>query len=889
MYLRYIIVFICFLFSASSQGQMDKGNVYFDQNRYIKAVPHYIKAAKKEATKQEAYIKLGECYRNMNDYEKAENSYRSALAVSTKFTPEANYNFASILKTNGKYDEALDFYGIFMSQKPNDVNAKKALKFCAEIKYWMNRPKEYDVKGVDAINTENSEFSPVFSNGKLIYAAERASFDFVEFSESDYNGQPFLNMYITDVNGVQAEKNKLFSKAVNTDAHDGPVTISQDGTLLCLTRIENSAKGSDAITAKLYFATGHDRKWKNLTPFEYNSKDYSVAHPSLSADNKWLFFASDMPGGFGGKDIWVCKRNGEKWEKPVNLGPDINTSGNEMFPTIKQNGILYFSSNGLPGYGGLDIYTAKTIEGKWILQRNEGLNLNSSYDDFGITFINDTLGYFSSNRLGGKGKDDIYYFDFTDKSLVISGTILLTENGSEAAKAVGVTLREENGTLVEKTKTNDKGFFEFKNLDADKKYMAIIDNSDPQFAGKARYYLADGNKIIQRVTNKNGSDRYVFKNLPMDPSGLPDMYTDDNLTLAGNLLFGENPSKPLKNVKLKITNEHGDVIEETNTNEFGAFTFRNIPSDQNYLVTMEESDFSLPEKTKITLTNKSGKEIKSFYTGKGKLSFKILAADKSTIKEMDANDDNLVMDLFGYVYDENKKPIANAKIKLKEEGKDGVASEINTSSTGKFNFKNLRADNSYIFEADDIDPVFKTVKKIYIADNKGRIYKVITKNGEGKFTFKLIDADKALMGEFVVDDPWLAVLDMKNQKSKEELTIVENIYYEFGDFKFDAAGQKVLDKVITVLQSNPKLIIELSSHTDSRSSDEFNLNLSKKRAQFAVDYMAAKGIDKKRLKAIGYGETKLLNKCGNNVECTDDEHKINRRSEFKISESTSAK
>lgn len=887
MYLRLFIVFISVLFSTCFFGQMDKGNKYFEQNRYIKAIPHYISASKKEVTKQEAFIKLGECYRNVNEYEKAESAYRNALAVNSKVSPDVNYNFASILKTNGKYDEALDYYGIFISQKPNDAAAKKALKFCAEIKYWMNRPKEYDVKGVEGLNTANSEFSPVFSKGKLIYTAERESFDFVEFSKSDYNGQPFLNVYISNANGAKASKNRILSKNVNTEAHDGPVALSNDGTLLCLTRVENSAKGSKAVTAKLYFATGQDRRWKNLKPFVYNSDDYSVAHPCFSADNNWLFFTSDMPGGYGGKDIWVCKKNGDSWDKPVNLGPDINTTGNEMFPSMKQNGVLYFSSNGLPGYGGLDIYSAKNIEGKWILNRNEGLNLNSSYDDFGITFVNDTLGYFSSNRLGGKGKDDIYYFDFTDKSLIISGTVLLTENGKEPAKGINVTLKEEDGTLVEKTKTNDKGFFEFKNLDADKKYMAIIDNSDPQFAGKARYFLADGNKVIQRVTNKNGSDKFVFRNLPLDPNGLPDMYTDDNLTLAGNLLFGENPSKPLKNAKLRITNEFGDVIEETNTNEFGAFTFRNIPSEQNYIVSMEEYELSLPEKTKITLTNKSGKEIKSFYTGKGKFNFRILAADKSTIKDMDANDDNLVMDLFGFVYDENKKPIANAKIKLKEEGKEGFTSEINTSSTGKFNFRNLRADNSYIFEADDIDPVFKSVKKIFIADNKGRIYKVITKNGEGKFTFKLIEADKALMGEFVVDDPWLAVLDMKNKKQKEELTIIENIYYEFGDYKFDAAGQKVLDKVITVLQSNPKLIIELSSHTDSRSSDEFNLNLSKKRAQYAVDYMASKGIDKKRLKAVGYGETKLLNKCGNNVECTDEEHKINRRSEFKISESPS--
>jgi outer membrane protein OmpA-like peptidoglycan-associated protein len=208
---------------------------------------------------------------------------------------------------------------------------------------------------------------------------------------------------------------------------------------------------------------------------------------------------------------------------------------------------------------------------------------------------------------------------------------------------------------------------------------------------------------------------------------------------------------------------------------------------------------------------------------------------------------------------------------------------VTTSEKGKFNFKNLKGDKNYLFEADENDPALTGVKRIYIADSKGRIYKVLDKNGEGKFNFKILETDKVAMGEFVVDDPWLQVLEMKN-KAKQELTIIENIYYASGDFKLDAAGLTILDKVITVLGTNQKLIIELSSHTDSKSSDVFNLALSKKRAQFAVDYLISKGISKTRLKAVGYGETKLLNKCGNDVDCTDEEHKINRRTEFKINE-----
>ncbi|MEI8137556.1 MAG: OmpA family protein, partial [Bacteroidota bacterium] len=788
-----------------------------------------------------------------------------------------------ILKTNNKYQEAVDEYTSYIKLSPNDANAKNAIKFCQEIKYYTSKPIEYEVKNIEKINSAKSEFSPFIINNKLMFIAERESFNFVDYTVSEYNGEPYLNMYITNIKRDKAESSTSFSKKINTDYHDGPACLSSDGKTLYFTRVDYKKKKDFVNTAKIFISTGKDRSWGKIQAFEFNSDNYSVAHPSISSDNTKLFFTSDMPGGLGGKDIWMSTKNGAYWGKPVNLGPDINTSGDEMFPCIRKDGILYFSSNGLPGFGGLDIYKAKTLDNKWLLIRNEGMNLNSNQDDFGITFLHDTIGYFSSNRIGGKGKDDIYLFSFTNKSMIISGTVLLTENTLDGASKVKVVLLDEKGTAIDSNKTNTEGYFEFKNLDAEKKYMAFIEETDPKFIGKARYYLADKNGVIQRLTYRVGNNKFVFKNLPLDPNGLPDIYTDDNLTLAGNLLYGENPSKAIKNTRLKIINDFGDVIEETTTNEFGAFAFRNIPADQNYMISIVESDISLPPNTKVTLTNKGGKELKIFYTEKDKFNFKILSSEKNLLQEMDADDANLVMDVYGYMYDQNKKPIANAKLKIKEDITNGDIKEIASSDKGKFNFKNLKGDKNYLFEVDETDPNFKSVIRIYIADSKGRIYKVLDKNGNGKFNFKLLDADKVAMGEFVVDDPWLQVLEMKN-KEKAELTIVENIYYAFGDFKFDDAGQKVMDKIITVLNSNPKLIIEVSSHTDSRSSDAFNLALSKKRAQFVIDYMATKGVNKLRLKAIGYGETKLLNKCANNIECADDEHKINRRTEFKISE-----
>jgi len=148
----------------------------------------------------------------------------------------------------------------------------------------------------------------------------------------------------------------------------------------------------------------------------------------------------------------------------------------------------------------------------------------------------------------------------------------------------------------------------------------------------------------------------------------------------------------------------------------------------------------------------------------------------------------------------------------------------------------------------------------------------------------LLEIDKTALGDYSVDDPWLEVLTMKNKEKRQEITIIENLYYAYGDYKIDASGKNILDKVITVLNSNNNLNIELSSHTDSRSSDEFNLVLSQKRAKAAVDYIISKGITKSRLTAVGYGESKLLNNCKNDAPCSEEEHAKNRRTEFRVVE-----
>lgn len=1159
-YYFFLVLFISFVGVAYSQ--INKGDALYNDAQYFEAIPFYKKEvhSKKSTQKQAALIKLGNSYKFINDYANAEDAYKNAIALdSTAITAETYYNYAQVLKVNGKYPESAMQLSRYIDLAPNDENAKKTLKFINEIKYYLAQPIEYKVKNIETINTEQAEFSPVVMGNKLMFVAERESFDFINYEVNSYDGQPYLHMYVSAMDGDKIKKSKTLSKHLTSDYHDGPACISADGRTLYFTRVSGSDKKGVISNSKIYTAVGADRSWKDIKPLDaINSDDYTVGHPSISHDNSTLFFVSNMPGGYGGKDIWFVKYDttSKVWSKPVNVGPDVNTSGDEMFPTIRKDNTLYFSSNGLPGFGGLDIYSAKQNGTQWLLERNEGLDVNSSGDDFGVTFKDDSIGYFSSNRTGGKGKDDIYMFKYAKKSKVeVEGTMLLSKNLKDFAKNKKVKLFDESGRAVDSTTTDEAGYFAFKNLSSDKKYMAVIDEDESGMAG-GNYYLAEKDSALKGVTVKLPNGKFAFKNLPLDPNALPnvdpediaysgklfagdadkkpmknvklkiidangkvleEVVTDENgvftfknipadanyiitldegdvqlaegtkvtltnktgkevksfyktkdnfsfkvlpneknamseikeeeeIAFAGTLMSGDRANKVLKNVKVKILNQKGEVIGETTTNEFGAFAFRNIPGDQNFIVSIDEGDVNLPVGTKVTMTNKGGKEVKSFYKAKEDFSFKVLSSDKQIIKDMDIDDADLAMGIYGFLYDQDNKPIANTKIKIKDE--DGSnEQQVVTNKAGKFNFNKLNADKNYLFEIDENDPNLAGITRISIADNKGKVYKVVERQS-GKFAFKILDADKNAMGEFLIDEPTLIaqkkkalekkreiqmgltgflfdqdskaienakikvkdvngdnqqetttstggkfkfdnlnanknymfeidehdlslrgvskvsiadgsgkiykvvemaggkfafkILDadknvmgefkgedpmlvarrkkeqVKDKQKQEELakegkligneppkekdlnppveepiidpeeeleatiTIVENIYYAYGSFSVTPEAEITLNKAVDALLEYPKLILEISSHTDAQSSSGFNLGLSRRRAQAAVDYLVAKGVERRRLKATGYGETRLLNKCSDGVVCSDEEHKINRRTEFKL-------
>lgn len=876
------IIFFC-MYAQVSFAQMRKGDHFYNNNEYARAIPCYKKAAHGK-DKADAMGKLADCYNKVKDYNKAEDTYKKLVELDPK-SASVHFHYGETLLNNQHFDEAKKEFSTYASLMPGDKNAKSYIYACDEMKTWSTLPMNYKVYNLEDINSNVSDFSPVLYRDGLVFVSE-SPVDLVSGNKSTWNGNPYSCIFYSKGekkdDSVVFDKGHPLSSVFNNDALNSSACFNKDQTEMYFTKADTKGgKGKDYVNhPKIYMAKLSGSSWRSIQSLPFNSDDYSTAHPALSKDGTTLYFSSTMPGGYGGADLYMVKRNGDAWGKPENLGPVINTAKDEMYPQFSDDGRLYFSSNGHEGFGGLDIFSSLWSDNKWTKPSNMNPPINSSRDDFGIVFKDAKSGYFSSDRFGGKGSDDIYGFVRTGKVEALDGKILQSKTLTDGAGNVNVLLLTDKGDPIQHTTTDATGFFRFDNLSGDQKYQVKLDGSDMDLKGK--YYLADNQNRIVRVTIKTVNGLVVFSSLPTDLKKLDKLTEDDadanpNFSIAGSLLFGDDKS-PLTDTKVNLKNDKGEVVQTAVTNSFGSFVFTNLPSDQNYLVTLDSSDPTLINK-KIFLVNKSGKEMT--VSDKGEFKFQILSTDKMMLKTLSVKDEDLLADMKGKIFtdDESKKPLANSKIKLVDD-KGNVIQTVTTDANGQFNFTNLPADKRFLVTLDETDAKIKSDGTYYVTDDKGNIIRKMILKG-GKFSFDILPTDSRTLSNIYFDDPWLQVQKIKTTQ-QDNLTVIENIYYDYGSAELLDAAKVILDKVVQVMKGNTDLTIELDSHTDSRGTDDFNMTLSQKRAQTAVDYIASKGIDKKRLSGKGFGETKILNKCKDGVECSEEEHAQNRRVEFKI-------
>ena len=374
------------------------------------------------------------------------------------------------------------------------------------------------------------------------------------------------------------------------------------------------------------------------------------------------------------------------------------------------------------------------------------------------------------------------------------------------------------------------------------------------------------------------------------------------LSISGQIALSQNIFNPLINLNIMLLAEDGKVLTSSTTDNTGFFKFDQLDANKIYMIKLDETNPEISIIKKYELIDiKAGIIRETGIDGiGGKLVFRNLPVKSNSLPQVTAVENMpQCVDLNGSFIGEDKSPIVNSTVSLMNENGQIVRS-TKTDMYGIFKFLNIPADQFLSLILDENDDQFKKFNKIFLTDYKGIVVKEI-KRGVHGFKFSFLPREKKKLEVEYVEDPWLKVLQLKTKSakgnpaisgsniasggSKDEntITIVENIYYKIGEFEVSPEVAKVLDKLIEVMKKDSQLVVQVGSHTDSRASEDYNLKLSVERVTAAVDYIIKNGIASRRVTGKGYGESKLINKCADGVECSEEEHAKNRRTEFKIS------
>lgn len=536
--------------TAQKSGKEIKGDKYFERYSFSAAIEKYVEV---KDLSVEGKRRLAESYRNTNQIAKAKTAYEAFINTSDA-TANDIFNYASILRLNGNYEESIVYLNKFKEKSPSDKRAISYVKNADQLSNLHKDEGRYKITALD-VNTDNQDFGPAYFKQQIVFASTRQGGVSVKRSYN-WNNLPFLDLYAADVDNGQLKEPKQLNKSLNAKLHDGPASFNAEGTMMAFTRNDPKTKSADGtVKLQLYFATIDDKgKWSKETPFKLNNSEYSCGHPCLSADGKVMYFASDMPGGMGGVDIYRIEQKSDgTWGEAKNLGEAVNTEGDEMFPFYQeQQGILFFASNGHIGLGGLDIYISPDMgdgDGEFEKVLNAGTPMNTRYDDFAL-IVDEKMnkGYFTSNRDGGKGDDDIYSFELL-KPFNFGKQIIGTAFDKVGAILANTTINlyDNTGNVIKTFTTGEDGKYKFT-VEPDQNFKLV--------GSKEEYF--DGEKPV----NTSSKEFEIVADVILEK--------DPGLSLYA-LVTDKKTGQPLDKVKLIILDKLTGVKEEIITPATGDY------------------------------------------------------------------------------------------------------------------------------------------------------------------------------------------------------------------------------------------------------------------------------------------------------------------------------
>ncbi|MBO5728744.1 MAG: PD40 domain-containing protein [Paludibacteraceae bacterium] len=470
-----LLCLVLLLTGCSTAARLKKADRKYENGEYFAACEMYRKSNSKISTSKQRKLKavvnfrMAECYYNMNNHTKAVRSYTSAIRYRHNDSI-AYLHLAKSQLATGKLADARKNFELYLESYPDCVEAQEGLKSVENAKALAEEFTRYQVSEAKEFNSrKNSDFCPMFMGTdaeSIVFTSNRTKSKNKKIN-NPITGVPNNDIYTARKNNSgKWEEVEVIEGAVNSDEDEGVVSFSADGKTMYLTRcLGNMPAG------QIYQSSRSGGEWTEPTLIQlFADTTVTVGHPAISPDGSKLYFVSDADGGQGGKDIWVAVNEGGQWTVLENLGAAINTSGNEMFPYVRQDGALFFSSDGHEGFGGLDIYKAEQDSaGVWHVE-NMYSPINSAGDDFGITFSADnSMGYFSSSRGQRKPIDKIYRFELPELVYAIEGTAY--DDKGEALGETTIRLVGDNGDNV-KMRTKKDGTYRV-NLSLNTKYVML--------------------------------------------------------------------------------------------------------------------------------------------------------------------------------------------------------------------------------------------------------------------------------------------------------------------------------------------------------------------------------------------------------------------------------
>ncbi|WP_242926058.1 OmpA family protein [Pontibacter vulgaris] len=507
--------------AAQAQSELRKANKHYENYEFALALEQYQVAVTKRKPDLQTAQRIADAYRLTRRTQEAENWYAKVVAMPDR-NPVNLYQYAEMLRSNGKYKEAKEQYMRWSEEAPEMAErAQQLIAACDQSTKWMQQSPVAEVKHEQSINSANfSEFSPMSYGNGIIFTSDRGLTSDNKKDIYGWTGRPYLQLFTAQKDDQGNWKSPMvLQEVINSQYHNATASAAEDGQMLYFTRTHLVKKRNnvnpdptswvkeEAVTEyvnrlEIFTAKKQSGTWSNIQPFIYNKvEEYSVGHPALSADGKVLYFVSDMPGGQGETDIYYTTRQADgSWSEPVNAGATVNTAGRESFPYVDKEGKLYFASDGHAGMGGLDMFQAEGKHTAWTGVRNLGYPLNSPKNDYGIMFDSTgNSGLFSSNRDAADGTDDIYSFGNLQRPVVLA-VKTLERKQNEQKRNIQVALPQVKLVVAQKNlkdstvvMTNEGGQY----------FMDGRKGSTYSFQGSKDGYL---NQSVQAVIPETAGD-----------------------------------------------------------------------------------------------------------------------------------------------------------------------------------------------------------------------------------------------------------------------------------------------------------------------------------------------------------------------------------------------